>query len=88
VDELYVVSNRDPAHPLDFREYVLEQIDATTGRTLQQMPWPQPQEQTSMSHAYRHFIVGGQVEGKPVVVALEGTYGPMTLHAYGTQRPV
>jgi hypothetical protein len=36
-----------------------------------------------MSHAYRHFIVGGQVEGKPVVVALEGTYGPMTLHAYG-----
>jgi hypothetical protein len=83
VDELYVVGNRDPAHPMDYREYVLEQIDAATGRTLDQRPWPQPAEDTSMSHSYRHFIVGGQVEGRPVVVALEGTYGPMTLHAFG-----
>jgi hypothetical protein len=63
VDELYVVGNRDPAHPMDYREYVLEQIDAATGRTMDQKPWPQPQEDTSMSHSYRHFIVGGQVEG-------------------------
>ena len=83
VDEIYLVGNRDPAHPLDFREYVLEQIDAATGRTLDQKPWPQPVEAASLSHVYRHFIVGGQVEGKPVVVALEGTYGPITLHAYG-----
>lgn len=83
VDELYVVGNRDPAHPMDYREYVLEQIDAATGRTLDEKPWPQPPDDTSMSHSYRHFIVGGEVEGKPVVVALEGTYGPMTLHAFG-----
>jgi len=83
VDELYIVGNRDPAHPMDFREYVLEQIDAATGRTLDQKPWPQPLEAAPLSHVYRHFIVGGQVEGKPVVVALEGTYGPITLQAYG-----
>ena len=83
VDEIYLVGNRDPAHPLDYREYVLEQVDAATGRSLEQRPWPQPEEIASISHVYRHFIVGGQVDGKPVVVALEGTYGRMTLHAYG-----
>jgi hypothetical protein len=82
-DEIYVVGNRDPGHPLDFREYVLEQIDAATGRTLEQKPWPEPVEAAPLSYAYRHFIVGGHVASKPVVVALEGTYGPMTLHAYG-----
>jgi hypothetical protein len=68
---------------MDFRQYVLEQIDALTGRTLDQKPWPQPEEVAPLSHVYRHFIVGGQVDGNPVVVALEGTYGPMRLHVHG-----
>ena len=38
-----------------------------------------------MSHNYRHFIVGGEVDGKPVVVAMQGTYGRHTLHAYGAR---
>ncbi len=83
VDEIYLVGNRDPAHPLDFREYVLEQVEAATGRTLDQKPWPQPEEVAPLSHVYRHFIVGGQVEGMPVIVAFEGTYGLMSLQAYG-----
>lgn len=83
VDEVYFVNNRDPEHPLDCRRYVLEQVDAATGRTLNRQPWPQPKDATSMSHSYRHFIAGGQVDGKTVVVAIQGTYGTHTLQAYG-----
>lgn len=81
-DEIYYVNNRDPEHPLDYRKYVLEQVDATTGRTLQQRPWPQPLDTESMSHSYRHFIVGGEVDNKTVVVAMQGTYGRHVLCAY------
>jgi hypothetical protein len=83
VDELYIVSNRDPDHPLDHREYVLEQVDARTGRTIARQPWPQPDESVAMSHSYRHFIAGGQVDGKNLVVAIQGTYGRHTLETYG-----
>jgi hypothetical protein len=83
IDEIFFVNNKDPEHPLDHRQYVLEQVDATTGKTLGQRPWPQPVDSESMSHNYRHFIVGGQVDGKAVVVAMQGTYGVHTLHAYG-----
>lgn len=83
VDELYFVNNKDPEHPLDYRQYVLEQVDANTGRTMHQQPWPQPKDASSMSHSYRHFIAGGRVDGKAVLVAIQGTYGTHTLHAYG-----
>ena len=83
VDEIYFVNNRDPEHPLDYRKYVLEQVDAATGRTLGQRPWPQPEQTGSMSHTYRHFIAGGNVDGKPMVIAIQGTYGAHVLHAYG-----
>lgn len=83
IDEVYFVNNKDPEHPLDYRRYVLEQVDAVTGRTLGQQPWPQPVAADSLSHTYRHFIVGGEVDGKAVVVAMQGTYGVHTLHAYG-----
>ncbi len=82
-DELYIVNNRDPEHPLDFRQYVLEQVDVTTGKSTAQRPWPQPHQPASMSHSYRHFVVGGAVGDQPVLVAIQGTYGPHTLHAYG-----
>ena len=82
VDEIYVVGNEDPEHPLDHRRYVLEQRDLETGEVVQTRPWPQPDLPASMSHTYRHFIVGGQVDGKPVLVAVQGTYGTYTLHAY------
>jgi hypothetical protein len=82
-DEIYLVGNQDPAHPLDYRHYVLEQIDAVTGTTLAQRPWPRPHEPASLSDTYRHFIVGGEVDGKPMVVAIQGTYGRHTLHAFG-----
>jgi len=83
VDEIYFVNNRDSEHPLDYRKYVLEQVDSATGRTLKQQPWPQPLDSDSMSHSYRHFIVGGEADQKPVVVAMQGTYGRHALHAYG-----
>ena len=58
VDEIYLVGNLDPQRPLDFRQYRLEQVDAATGRTLAQKPWPEPEEAAPLSHVYRHSIVG------------------------------
>ncbi len=33
VDEIYFVGNADPAHPMDFRKYQLERVDAHDGKT-------------------------------------------------------
>lgn len=82
-DEIYIVNNTDPEHPMDHRRYVLEQISAATGETTGQWPWPQPHTPASMSHTYRHFIAGGMVDGRPVLVAVQGTYGPHRVHAFG-----
>ena len=82
-DEIYIVGNKDPAHPLDHRQYVLEQLNAADGRTTGQWPWPQPHTPASLSNTYRHFIVGGMVDDRPVLVAVQGTYGPHTVHAFG-----
>ena len=83
IDELYFVNNMDPEHPLDYRQYVLQQVEASTGLNLNQQPWPQPKNMNSMSHTYRHFIVGGMVNKRPIVVAIQGTYGTHVLHAFG-----
>ena len=83
VDEIYIVNNKDPEHPLDHRQYVLEQLSAADGRTTGRWPWPQPHAPASMSHTYRHFLAGGMVEDKPVLVAIQGTYGPHAVHAFG-----
>jgi hypothetical protein len=84
VDELYIVNNLDPEHPLDHRRYVLEQLGAADGKVMAQRPWPQPLGADSMSHTYRHNIVGGEVGGETVVVAVAGTYGKHALVAYGS----
>jgi hypothetical protein len=36
-----------------------------------------------MSHSYRHMLLGGQVEGTNIIVAVEGTYGTHSLQAFG-----
>jgi len=83
IDEIYLVNNLDPGHPLDFRQYVLEEVDPLTGRPVRNQPWPQPYQPASLSHTYRHFMAGGYADGKPVLVAIQGTYGPHRVQGFG-----
>jgi hypothetical protein len=88
-DELWIINNKDPEHPLDFRKYVIEKLDPQTGKTTGQWPWPQPEQPQSLSHTYRHFIMGGYVKGKPVLITAQGTYDAMAIQGWNadmTQR--
>lgn len=40
IDEIWFVNNVDPDHPLGLSNYRLERLDASTGRTTGQWPWP------------------------------------------------
>jgi hypothetical protein len=82
IDEIWFVNNTDRAHPLDFRKYVLECADSSTGKMLKQHSWPEPNERQSMSHIYRNFILGGIVRGEPVLVTAQGTYDDMQLQGW------
>ena len=81
-DEIWIINNLDPAHPMDFRQYVLEKLDPQTGATTGQWPWPQPVQPQSMSHTYRHFIMGGFANGQPVLVTAQGTYEVMAIQGW------
>lgn len=81
-DEIWIINNEDPEHPLDFRKYVLEKINPRTGEVEGQWPWPRPVEPQTMSYLYRHFIMGGYVQGKPVLITAQGTYGPMAIQGW------
>ena len=82
VDELYFVNNINALHPLSLNGQRLERLDARTGKTTGQWPWAAHAGQQVISHAYRNFIFGGYVHGAPVLVAAQGTYGPMFFQAY------
>ena len=81
VDEIYFVNNTDPDHPLSLNALRIEKLDAKTGKTLGQFPWPKQPVQT-MSHTYRNFILGGYAKGKPVLVTAQGTYKAMALQGW------
>lgn len=83
-DEIWIINNTDPEHPMDFRYYVLEKLDPETGESLGQWPWPQPATPQSMSHVYRHFIMGAYVHGKPVLLTAQGTYSAMAIQGWNT----
>lgn len=40
IDEIYIVNNSDPIHPLWVEAYVLERMDVLTGNVIGQWPWP------------------------------------------------
>lgn len=83
-DEIWLVSNTDPVHPLAWAGLVLERRCAADGRVTGQWPWPFPDEtgRTPQYAAYRHVLMAGQVRGEPVLVCGEGTYGTMRLKAF------
>jgi hypothetical protein len=82
VDEIYFVNNIDPKHPLAHTQYRLERLNARTGETTGQWQWPTHNRGQNLSHAFRHFIIGGHVGGEPVLVTAQGTYGAMFLQGW------
>ncbi|HBH85490.1 MAG: hypothetical protein A2X05_17875 [Bacteroidetes bacterium GWE2_41_25] len=82
VDELWIINNRDPEHPLNYHQYVLQKIDPETGKKLSEIPWPKPEVPQELSHLYRHFILGAYVNGNPLLLTAQGTYGPMRIQAW------
>jgi hypothetical protein len=82
VDEIWFVNNVSDRHPLSLRSYRLECLDARTGLTKGQWPWPNKGGEQSLSHQFRNVILGGYVRGEPVLVTAQGTYGPMFLQGY------
>lgn len=82
VDEIYFVNNNNPQHPLAHTSYRLERLDVATGRTTGQWQWPTYNRWGSLSHAFRHFIIGGHTQGEPVLVTAQGTYANMYLQGW------
>ncbi|MHC4396508.1 MAG: hypothetical protein ACYS1A_12715 [Planctomycetota bacterium] len=82
VDEIWFVNNPDDDHPLGLNKRCLERIDAATGKTMGQWPWPKSAPRQHLSHTFRNFILGGYVKGEPVLVTAQGTYGPMKLQGW------
>lgn len=82
MDEVWFVNNVNVQHPLGVSGYRLERLDALTGRTTGQWPWPAYNTNQSLSHTFRNFIVGGRARGEPVLVTAQGTYGDMFLQGW------
>lgn len=82
VEEIWFVNNVDPDHPLGVSNYRLERLDALTGETTGQWPWPAYDTDQVISHMFRNFILGGNVDGSPVLLTAQGTYGDMFLQGW------
>ena len=83
-DEIWIINNRDPQHPLNYRYYMLEKLDPETGELIAEVKWPEPEVPQQLSHLYRHFIMGGYINGKPLLITAQGTYGPMRIQAWNS----
>jgi hypothetical protein len=65
-DELWIINNLDPEHPLNYPHFVLQKLNPETGEVLAEIPWTRPEVPQELSHLYRHFIFGAYVKGEPV----------------------
>ncbi|TDF96152.1 polysaccharide lyase 11 [Paenibacillus piri] len=83
VDELWFVNNLNEQHPFAVPFYRLERLDAATGETTGQWPWPNDGgKEQPLSCTFRNFIVGGYAHGEPVLVTAQGTYWSMYLQGW------
>jgi len=82
IDELWIINNRDPDHPLNYRQYVLQKLNPETGEMEAEIPWRNPEVPQELSHLYRHFLLGAWVRGEPLLLTAQGTYGPMKIQAW------
>ncbi len=84
IDEIWIINNNDPEHPLNYPHYVLQKLNPENGEVQAEIPWPKPEVPQELSHLYRHFIMGGYVKGEPVLLTAQGTYGPMRIQAWNS----
>jgi len=84
IDEVWNVNTTDPGHPLDHRAFVLEKRDAKTGEVMGQWKWPEPYGNQEMSRLFRHFIMGGYVNGEPVLITANGTKNYETIKCWNS----
>jgi len=82
VSEIWLVSNVNEDHPLSLRGYRLERLDAATGETTGQWPWPCGNSNQALGPQFRNFILGGHVRGEPALVTAQGTYGDMFIQGW------
>ncbi len=86
-EEIWVVHNADPDHPLSLVGHRLARLDARTGEHTGSWPWvTYPRE--PMTNTYRNFMFGGHVHDTPVLVTAQGTYGHMTLQAWNPDMAI
>ena len=88
VDEIWYVENSDPDHPLNIDDYKLAKLNAATSELEGTWDWPTPDLNQTSSHVYRNFILGGHVDGEPVLVTAQGTYGPMKLQGWNPDMSI
>lgn len=80
-EEIWCVTTDDPAHPTDAAAYQLTRIDAETGEITDTWDWPRtPPGRQSLK--FRNFVLGGHVDGEPVLVTAQGTYADMYLQGW------
>jgi len=84
VDEIWIVNTTNSGHPLDHRAFVLEKRNAKTGEVEGQWSWPQPYKSQEMSRLFRHFIMGGYVNGEPVLITANGTKNYETIKCWNS----
>lgn len=90
-EEIWFVNNTDLLRPFASNKYVVEKLDANSGKSLGSFPFPMLNDKQSMGNLFRLFLMGGYDHDKPVLLTGQGTYqyGPMAVHAYNpdlTQR--
>ena len=56
VDEIYLIGNRDPGHPLSHFDYCLERLDVRTGETVSQTDLADSRPALGMSQTFRYFL--------------------------------
>jgi hypothetical protein len=66
----------------------LERLDAQTGKPTGQWKWTEPGAVLKSSHIYRRLIFAGMVRDQPVLVAANGTRGPMRLRAFNADMSI
>ena len=82
MDEIWFVRNTDKDHPLSYDHLKLEVLDAASGETTSEYPWPKTVRDEALSHTFRNFIMGGHVGGEAVLMTAQGTYGKMGIQAW------
>lgn len=77
--EAWHLDASDPEFPMTGEQLV--RLDPETGERTGTWEWPWKPD-GKPAHRYRYFVLGGHVDGEPVLITAQGTYGEMKLQAW------